>query len=123
MGLLNMSFSQNLKKWNIVNYLFQTTCLPFEDNEIYLIHDPERWTHNSSIQGSLDSKAFFVLFYIHVFLLDRLQYNLNAVTDLSPIPGLHIPAFPEVTSTVLAGQAVASQSFILKSVKEMDGGH
>jgi len=104
-----------------VNYPFQSTCLPFEDNEIYLNY-PERRTHNYPIQGPVDSKAFFVLFYIHIFLLDGLQYNV--VTDyVSPIPGLHFPAFPVVTSTVLAGQAAASQSFILTSVKEMDRGH
>ena len=105
-----------------MNYLFQTTCLSFEDNEIYL-NDPERWTHNSSIESSKDSRAFFVHFYTHIFLLDRLQYNSSVTDFVSPIPGLHIPALPEVTSIMPAGQAVAEQSSILKSVKEMDRGH
>ena len=105
-----------------MNYPFQATCLiPFEDNEIYLNY-PERWTHNYSFQGSLDSRAFFFLFYKHIFLLDRLQYNASVTDFVSPIPGLQIPALPVVTSTVFSGQVVASQSSILKSVKKWTEG-
>jgi len=66
------------------------------------------------------SSSFFT--YISFFWKDRLQYS-DAVTDyISPIPGLQDPDNPEVTSIVPAGQASASQSLILRSVKEMDRG-
>ena len=107
-----------------MNYLFHASCLPFEDNQISgrttqkggltILRYKVRWTTELS-------SSFFT--YVPFFWKDRLQYY-NAVTDyISPIPGLQAPAFPVVTSTVSSGQAAASQSLVLRSVKEMDREH
>ena len=113
-----------VKKRNIyqgVNYPILAICLPFGDNETLDDQELEKRTHSCAVEGSWGSKAFFALLYISVFQLeDRLQYKV--IADISPLPGLQAPAFPLPTSRVSWGQALASQSCVLRAVKEMDVG-